>query len=529
LRTKHAESHSKAIRAKATAVLMLSGILLIAGCGSNKEGEPAASGSPNPNANNLPMAITASIYDRGTVPAEEGTYESNRWTKWMNEQSGVEVKWTPVPRNQEADKFNVLVASGQAPELITSYDRNLLSRFVSQGVAQPIDEYIEKYSTSYKEYIQKHPELKPFVTFNGQTYAIASMRNTQAATMIWIRQDWLDKLGLKQPATVDELVEVAKAFRDGDPDGNGQKDTTAIAMSNAYSAVLDDLFMARGGDWFIEDGKATMSFFTDRYKEALTLRKTLYSEGLVDKEYVTDKNWARQKQLWITGKAGILFDTYNGGPTADFYKSQPDAKLTPLPPLSTKFGKNGYQKEVPNYLLTIFNKDIKNPQAAMQFVDWMLDEGWYNLSYGTEGTHYQLKDNIPVTLDADKLKKEVSYASEYRIVHQQTLTPEFLLARAGSDPNDQKVQKAIGEAITVAQSVEFRKDLPYTPAVDEFTDISGQFQKKWDEIITKVTMTADLDADWGVSQIRSEWQKLNGEDIEAKVQEWYESNKADFK
>jgi putative aldouronate transport system substrate-binding protein len=184
---------------------------------------------------------------------------------------------------------------------------------------------------------------------------------------------------------------------------------------------------------------------------------------------------------------------------------------------------------VPNYLLTIFNKDIKNPQAAMQFVDWMLDEGWYNLSYGTEGTHYELKDNIPVTLDADKLKKEVSYASEYRIVHQQTLTPEFLLARAGSDPNDQKVQKAIGEAITVAQSVEFRKDLPYTPAVDEFTDISGQFQKKWDEIITKVTMTADLDAEWGVSQIRSEWQQLNGEAIEAKVQEWYENNKANFK
>ncbi|NOV01610.1 extracellular solute-binding protein [Paenibacillus planticolens] len=513
--------------------LTVGSMLLLAGCGDSTESStasPSAGATAAANSNPAqPKIITASIYDRGAVPAEEGTYESNRWTKWINEQSGIQVKWTPIPRSQEVDKFNVLVASGQAPELITSYDRNMLSRFVSQGVAQPLDEYIEKYSTSYKEYIKKHPELKPFVTFDGKTYAIASMRNTQAATMIWIRQDWLDKLGLKMPTTVDELVEVAKAFRDGDPDGNGKKDTTAIAMSNAYSAVLEDLFMARGGEWFIENGQATLSFFTDRYKEALSLRKTLYSEGLVDKEYVTDKNWARQKQLWITGKAGILFDLFNNGPTVDFYKSQPDAKLMPLSPISTKFGKNGYQKEVPNYLLTIFNKNMKNPQAAMEYVDWMLDKGWYNLSYGLEGTHFELKNNVPVTLDADKLKKEVGYASEYRIVHQEVMTPEFLLARASGDENDQKVQKSVGEAIQVAQSTDFRKDFPYTPAVDEFTDISGQFQKKWDEIVTKVTMTPDLTPEWGISQIRSEWEKLNGKSIEAKVQEWYEQHKADFK
>ncbi|MNI72439.1 hypothetical protein D3C73_1283800 [compost metagenome] len=183
---------------------------------------------------------------------------------------------------------------------------------------------------------------------------------------------------------------------------------------------------------------------------------------------------------------------------------------------------------MPNYLLTIFNKDMKNPQAAMQFVDWMLDKGWFSLTYGTEGTHYQLKDNVPVTLDSNKLKKELGYAPEYRIVHQETLTPEFLLARASSDPNDQKVQKAIGEAITVAQSTNFRKDFPYTPAVDEFTDVSGQFQKKWDEIVTKVTMTPNLNAEWGITQIRSEWEKLNGKAVDAKIQEWYEKNKADF-
>lgn len=519
-------------RTKATCGLLLAVALLTSACGSpasNSKASPesSAGAAAATAASSAPKAISASIYDRGSVPAEEGTYESNRWTKWMNEQSGVQVKWTPIPRGQEADKFNVLVASGQAPDLITSYDRNMLARFVSQGVAQPIDDYIDQYSVSYKKYIAEHPELKPYVTFEGKTYAIASLRNTQAQTMIWIRQDWLDRLNLKLPTTVDELVEVAKAFRDKDPDNNGKQDTTPIAMSNAYSAVLDDLFAARGGEWFLEDGKATLSFFTDRYKEALTFRKLLYSEGLVDKEYVTDKNWARQKQLWITGKAGILFDTF-AGITPDFFQAQPEAKVVPLPPVATSFGTNGYQKEVPNYLLTLFNKDMKNPQAAMQFVDWMLDTGWYNLSYGVEGEHFEKKNGVPVTLDADKFKQEVNYAAEYRIVHQETYTPEFLLTRASSVPADQLSKQAQGEALKVAASVDFRKDFPYPPFVPEFTDISGQFQKKWDEIITKVTMTPDITPEWGIEQIRLEWKKLNGVDIEAKVQEWYEKNKADF-
>lgn len=518
----------------ASVSLMLAGTLGLAliagGCGNGDDGQNAA--SPSPGGSVVQKSggkITASIFDRGAVPADEGTYEENRWTKWMNEQSGVNVSWVPITRSQEFDKYNMLIASGQAPDLITSYDRNMLARFIQQGVAQPLDDIIDQYSTSYKKYIADHPELKPYVTFDGKTYAIASLRPTRAQTQIWIRQDWLDKLGLPMPTTVDELIEVARAFRDKDPDGNNKNDTIPISISIAYGAIVDDWYMARSGDWTIEDGKATLGFFTDRFKDDLAFRKLAYDENLIDREFATDQTWTRQKQFWLTGKSGILFgyaSTAADGPTADFFKANPDAVVAAVPPLATKYGTNGYQKEVPNYLLTLFNKDMKDPQAAMKFVDWMLDDGWKTLTYGVEGENYELKDNLPVMINNDVSNKILSFAGEYRIVTQDELTPESLLVKAGDDPNQQKANKLYGDAIKLSEGTVYRKDFPYPPPVPEYQDIASQFQKKWEEVITQATMGGKSKTpDWAVSQIRKDWEALGGKEVEQKVQAWYDANK----
>ncbi|WP_409342383.1 extracellular solute-binding protein [Paenibacillus sp. MBLB4367] len=474
--------------------------------------------------------VSASIYDRGAVAADQGTYEKNKWTDWINKQSGIDVSWTPIPRWEEQDKFNVLVASGQAPDLITSYDRAMLARFVSQGVAQPIDEYVKKYSTSYKAYLEKHPELLPYVTFDGKMYAIASVRPTRAQTQIWVRKDWLDKLGLKMPTSVDELIEVAKAFRDKDPDGNNAKDTTAIAMSGAYGAIVDDWFMARGGEWFLENGKATLNFFTGRYEDSLAFRKLVYDEGLVDKEFVTDQNYERQKQLWVTGKAGFMFGTMTDGLYPEFFQNQPNAVIAPVGVLSTKYGTNGYQKEQPNYLLTILNKNAKDPEAGMKFVDWMIDDGWKTLTYGKEGEDHVVKNGLPVISDPNKFKKEVGFMSEYRIVNQEKMTAESMLAAAGDDPIQQKIARLRGEMFKISESTPYRKDFPYPPTVDEYSSVAGQFTKKWQELITQVTMGGKAKTpEWGIQELKKEWSNLGGEEINAKVQKWYDSNKGSLK
>ncbi|MFD0712869.1 extracellular solute-binding protein [Paenibacillus sp. GCM10027626] len=526
----------KKMMARSMLIMSLCATSVLSACGESNNADIPTGTEPTPvNANNedklasLPKEISASIYDRGQVATDEGAYEDNRWTKFINENSGVKVNWVPIPRNQEADKFNVLIASEQAPDLLTTYNRDFIGRWANEGAIQPLDEYIDKYSTSYKKYLQEHPELKPYLTMeDGKIYAIASTRPTRANTVILIRQDWLDKLGLEMPKTVDDLIAVAKAFRDNDPDGNGVKDTIPMAMSTSYTAITDDWFMARSAEWFVEEGKTVQSFFTDRYLDALAFRQLAYKEGLVDKEYATDKEFSRQKQLWTTGRSGIYFTGLMDNTLTDLRKNDPNAKLAAVPPLATKYGTNGYQVEVPNHLLTAFNKGMKNPKAAMEFIDWLLDTGWMPLTYGTEDVHYKLKGDIPVTIDYDKWKKEVSYASEYRVVQQEKMTPEYLTTQAGDDPISLDLAAMRNEIIGFSNSYSYRKDIPYTPPVAEYASIAGQFEAKWKEIITRMSMT-DMTPEEAVTEIRKAWDGLGGAGVTEKVQAWYDANKDKLK
>lgn len=147
------------------AVLLL-GTAALSACGnsngnaSTSEGPSPAAASQAPSADpyaSLPKEISGSIYDRGQVATGEGSYEENRWTKYINENSGVKVSWVPIPRNQEADKFNVLIASDQAPDMMTTFNRDFIVRWADEGAIQPLDEYIDKYSTSYKNICRSIP------------------------------------------------------------------------------------------------------------------------------------------------------------------------------------------------------------------------------------------------------------------------------------------------------------------------------------------------------------------------------------
>src|SRR5690606_10515284 len=118
--------------------------------------------------------------------------------------------------------------------------------------------------------------------------------------------------------------------------------------------------------------------------------------------------------------------------------------------------------------LTIVNKDAKDLEGIIKFVDWMISDGWEPLTYGEEGVHYSIVDGQPVILDQSKWDQEIKFMSEYRIVHQETMTPESLAAQAGSDPIQQEINPLKGEMIRISESYEYRKDFPYPPTVDEF-------------------------------------------------------------
>jgi len=516
------------------AVVMLMSVL--AACGSNNkpskagnEGNKTTSkpseGTGN-NAGEKKGKISISMFDRGEVATDQGTYESNRWTKWINENSPTDVEWVPVPRNEAQSKLNALIASGEAPDLIWGYDRNYMTQLAAQGAIQPVGEYIEKYSTSYKAYLEKNPELLPYLTVDNKLYAITSKRGIDGIANhgMWIRQDILDELGLEAPTTMEEFLNFARKVKEKD------SSMTPIVFDGNGHAVIPAIYQAVSDQWYLEDGKMTYGRTLDRYEDALRFRKTLFDEGLIDREYITDNNFERAKQIWITGKAAIFFSRWDiQNDYYDLIQNVPTANPVPLEPPASSAGKSGLYQETPANVYVMFNSEMNEEQIknAIAFLDWLIeDNNWLVLKSGFENEHHKLENGIPQIMDTDVFRKEAAYAKEYAIIHQWSPEPSWYPVLAAQDELSQAYAKLQTISIEVALKNKYRRDIAYNPDLAELSQLIAIFRPIAEQIETKVvTGGTSMTPEKGLEEVRKEWKRLGGENIEHLVQEWYEANK----
>ena len=145
------------------------------------------------------------------------------------EATGIRVKnVASLATNSSRDAFNLLMASAATCQISCGGDRMLKDDFIRygmEGAFLPLDDLIAEHAPNIKKFFDEHPDLRQAITAaDGNIYFIPYVPDGDFARAWFIRQDWLDKLGLKVPQNVDELHDVLTAFRDKDPNGNGQKD-----------------------------------------------------------------------------------------------------------------------------------------------------------------------------------------------------------------------------------------------------------------------------------------------------------------
>jgi putative aldouronate transport system substrate-binding protein len=294
---------------KGTAItgMLVASVLVASGCnGSSGSPTPSTAGQAGQkDAVATPEkrgSISMSLYDRGNVPAEEGTIDNNRWTKWLNEKGPANIKYVPIPRFESQQKFNVLFASGAAPDLILEFDRSYLGQLYNQKQLMPLDDLIAKSSTEYKKRLEQYPAIKKATTMpDGKMYFLARPYNLDPQQFLYVRADWLKKLNLPIPTTAEEMLAVGKAFTEQDPDGNGKKDTQGIGLSFTSGTVLNYMFgngftLSGSGQnpWILDNGKVVHDW--ERLKAALAYQKKIYDAGYTDKDFIADKNGQNQWQ-----------------------------------------------------------------------------------------------------------------------------------------------------------------------------------------------------------------------------------------
>ena len=245
----------------------------------------------------------------------------NPMTELTRESLGINMETTLLggdASNYETKLRLALTSSDDLPDVFPVYSAQLAADMIESGMVKDITEDIENYMPErLKEIYDQYPNTYSTVTNDGKIYGMAVSPHLTEGEVMIIRQDWLDKLGLKAPTTIDEFEEVIRAFTEDDPDGNGQKDTYGFTYegdsiyNNGWCADPVTIFSVFSGDMLPgqwqedEDGKLVYGSLDEGNKQALERMAKWHANGWTFQEAAATGAWDAMTQF-TEGKAGIF-------------------------------------------------------------------------------------------------------------------------------------------------------------------------------------------------------------------------------
>ncbi|MDO3408688.1 extracellular solute-binding protein [Saccharibacillus sp. CPCC 101409] len=521
---------AKSAKAAALAAALLTVTVLSACSKDEVTADKAAKEGEKPN-------LTVSMYDRGNVPKEMGTIDNNRWTKWLNENVPVNAQYIPIPRGESVQKLNLLFASGDAPDVVFEFDTGFRNQLYQQKQLLPVDDLIEKYSTNYKELMEKYPVMKKAaVKPDGKMYEFGRVGYLTGFQALFIRQDWLDNLGLKAPETAEEFFEVAKAFTEQDPDGNGVNDTFGTALSGETGGTIGTMFQSVG--WVLQDGKLVRAW--DQANAANDFKKRLYDAGTVDKDFLADKNGQKAQQDWNNGKIGIFVGrTIDLANVGQYYeqlkKNVPEAEVKAIKLPSSEFGRFAIGVNNPVQMTTVINANAKNPEAAMQYIDFMASkEAVDMLRFGEEGVDSVKGENGCLRpIDGEKFNQEVAWNLDFQLLLSRVEMGECGSILSQLDPS-KPLEKEFMELVKENDEANLSPDVEYAsithgehmPTLPDDLSVINANVSKIDDIYNKaITSGSAYTVDQAYADALNLWKKSGGEQLETFYADWYDTNK----
>ena len=312
-----------------------------------------------------------------------------KWLSDLEEETGVEIEWQQITADWDQKK-SAMFASGEIPDLLFAATAD--SDYVQyNGLFEDLTTLIEKEAPNIREMFSDHPETESMAkTEDGKIYGVPGYQAVWpkvSGTML-INKTWLDNLGLDVPSTWDELYEVLVAFRDGDPNGNGDPtDEIPMNFMNDFvsrSGGADILNMLGGTGiqitdrapygYFVEDAQVKSCFVDERYKDFIAFLRKLYLDDCISQEVLT-QDYSKYQSVCradgVTAQVGFTFAWESGdrfgNELKDQYISIPqikqNAEIENAPYSYDFYGLNYHGNRVS------MSSACKDKEAAMRFID----------------------------------------------------------------------------------------------------------------------------------------------------------------
>ncbi|WP_240417412.1 extracellular solute-binding protein [Paenibacillus periandrae] len=317
----------------------------------------------------------------------------DKWVKKLEELTNTDLNIVLVPHKEYEQKMVQMFATNDIPDVVGGsggVSGKEMAGSVQAGVFMPLDDLLQKYGQNLLKKIPKDAWQKE--TYKGKIYAIPEFLSNPSRRAVAIRKDLLDKAGLPIPKTVDEYLTVMRKFKEMGVE-NPYQGRENFKYADSFFGAFDaypymSMFMKQG------DQIVPKFFNVENMTKALQTYKTMFDEGLINKEFATI-NPTVYKNSILAGKSGIW--SMNANEVLQWEQqlkaNVPTAKVELIAGPTGPDGKGGAYLYNSVTRAWFINKNVKNPEAIIKFFDWMLsDEAEKFFTFGIEGETFKTVD-----------------------------------------------------------------------------------------------------------------------------------------
>ena len=479
---------------------------------------------------------------------------NNNWATLYKEMGiNVTYKWIVTGKSQYDSKLNLAIAANDLPDFM-EVNATQLKQLADADLLEDLTEAFEKYaSDDLKKVMQIEPNALKSATFDGKLLAIPSTQPVigGSAPLLWLRTDWMQKLNLQPPKTIDDVIRIAEAFVKNDPDGNGKADTYGIALtkdlvSHTSGIGFFNAYNAFPRIWIIgESGKLEYGSIQPEMKNALAKLQELYQAKLIDPEFGV-KDGVKMFESIAANKIGVVFGAswYPAWPFWGMKEKDPGIEWDSYPVPSQNGEPATVQMPFAVSHYYVLKKGYKHPEVIVKFAN-LYYEKLYSKNAEFEKYGSMLLDNVEYGLNKfslvevvnpnkdlirqQELEKALQTGSDAEITSAETksMFKEFQKYLAGNYPLGWAGYKANGPEGAMKQlrilneQGKVISNAFVGASTETMAEKKATLDKLEDETFVKIIMGEEpIDA---FDKFVEDWKKLGGDQITTEVNEWYAS------
>ena len=496
-----------------------------------------------------PVSLTLGRVDHPNPNWPDGhDFYDNLYYDWIAENLNIVISTAWIAA--DADSFNQKVAlglaSGDIPDMMKIQDKVLFYKLIEAGSIGDFGPYYDANISDRLDevYDSYGGRALGAGTVNGKLYGLPQTNIGGQQNFLWVRNDWLDKLNLDAPTTLEEVFEVALAFKNNDPDGNGADDTVGMTgdpeVAGNYNRMHGwdpgfGIFGSSPRQWIRNSaGEITYGTIEPETKEALAAYREAFASGAIDPEFATRKN---TNEIVADGKVGMIMGPWWAAhwPLNTTFDNDKDARWFPVFGPVDDMGELNVFSQNPAGQFLVMRKDLPNPEAVIKvynaskmFIDGSNPSAneYIKAYYDDDGKKFVEWRTVPLDLQVeyeDVLNRWYKNFEAWESGNPLPDSPDYTvwverkqryLAGEGGSFSSGEMNGTLANVF--AREFTYHNDVAWVNPV--FFGVTDTMQEKWaslvkieNEMLLQIIM-GDKPLDY-FDQFVATWLRLGGQDI----------------